>query len=273
MSPFIIMKGIHQTPRNPAEWDMLFLEEDEFEAEKQRVTRGGNEIIFLPNYEYDEEGKIHIEDYSEIENYRKVQEIEKWMNCAAGIGVKSLCQKSQRGAIVVRNGEVLGEAFNGSSERCSPCLRLNIHDNSYFGICKAAHLPAKGHAEGAAVENAMKNPKIGGNLRGSRLYYVKTRGGVIIPSGDYACIDCSESILHSGIDEVVLWHKDAHPRNEQTVPNPHYDNESGSSHITMETHYSAHFVIYPARKLYELALRYVQERARNKASLEQLSKV
>ena len=215
------MKGIHRTPCDPIMWDTFFLDEDEFEVEKQRATGNSDEIIFLPNYEYDEDGKLHIEDYSEMNNYQIVQEIEKWMDYAAKVALKSVCQKSQRGAVVVRKGKILGEACNGASKKCNPCLRLYIHNNTRFDQCNGVH------AEGTAVRNAAGE----GVLKDSRLYYVKTRDGKIIPSGDYACIECSGIILDSGIDEVVLWHADSSPK--------------------------AHFIIYSARKLNELALQYV----------------
>jgi deoxycytidylate deaminase len=239
------MKGIHRTPKDPRMWDEFLLDQESFEREKQRVTREG--IEFLPNYEFDECGNVHIEDYSDLKNYTAVREIEKWMNYAAGIAVDSVCQKSQRGAIVVRGNYVLGGAYSGpiSGEACRPCLRKDIYDNTGFEQCNGVH------AEGTAVKNAEKT----GNLDGSRLYYVKTRGGVIIPSGDYACTECSKLILGSGIEEVVLWHKDTHLKDEQLVPEPNADD--GFLTIGIQT---AHFVVYSAGKLHELALEYVKRK-------------
>lgn len=248
------MEGIHRTSRDPRKWNMFFLDEDEFEAEKQMINKGSDEIIFLPNYEYDEDDELRIEDYSEIENYYRVQEIEKWMNYVASIASKSVCQKSQRGAVVVRENTIISQAFNGpvSGEQCQPCLRTNIHDNTQFEICNGIH------AEGTAVKEA---EKVAGNLDGARLYYIKTRNGRIIPSGDYAYVECSSIILDSGINEVVLWHADSKLKDERVIYEPNaFDDETGDPEsvyqkIGIQT---AHFVIYSARKLHEFALQYVK---------------
>jgi len=225
------MMVIHQTPNDPRKWDAFFLDEDEFETEKQRVTKGSNGILFLPNYEYDEDDNIHIEDYSDMDNYHRAQKIEKWMDYAASVASKSICQKSQRGAVVVRDNNKLGEACSGptSGKVCQPCRRMQIHNNTQFDQCNGVH------AEGTAAENARGNH---GDLEDSTLYYVKTRDGKIIPSGDYACTECSGIILDSGIKEVVLWHGDTHLKNGQIT--------------------TAHFVIYSASKLHELARQYAK---------------
>lgn len=248
----MVMMGIHRTPGDPRRWDMFFLDDDKFDTEKQRVTMGSDEIIFLPNYEYDEEDKLHIEDYSEMKNYYRVREIEKWMNLAVISALNSKCQKVQRGAIVVRGDTVLGQGYNGLDKKCKECVRKDQHDNKDFGNCKGKH------AEGTTVKDAQR---IYGDLEGSRLYYVKTRNGKIIPSGDYACTECSGIILGSEIKEVVLWHEDAHLKDEQTVYEPNaFDDVTGDPNsvflkVGIQT---AHFVIYSARKLHELARQYVK---------------
>jgi len=247
------MKEIHRTLDDPRMWDEFFLNEDKFEAEKQRVTGGSNEIRFLPNYKFDEEGRLHIEDHSGIKDYDIVKEIEGWMNRAAKVGINSVCQKSQRGAMVVRDNKVLSEAYNGPASLmvCNPCLRQDIHDNKNFEICPGLH------AEGTAIERALITTK-GDSLHGARLYYVKTRNGKIIPSGDYACTKCSEKILKFGISEIVLWHKDALLKDEQIFQDPNaFDDENPDNPFPTIGLQTAHFVIYSAGILNRLAKQYV----------------
>lgn len=104
---------------------------------------------------------------------------------------KSRCQKSQRGVIIVRNGDILGRACN------NPPLELLCKPEECHGICNQYCI----HAEDRAIHEANAQ---GLDLRGSRLYHLKIKEGTVRPSMDPSCPNCSKWILESGIAEVVL---------------------------------------------------------------------
>ena len=64
------------------------------------------------------------------------------------------------------------------------------------------------HAEQNAILNALA---IGQVLRGSRMYHEKIKSGnvEVVPKPDEkSYLQCSKLILHTGIEEYVLRHKD-----------------------------------------------------------------
>lgn len=148
----------------------------------------------------------------------EVGEAERYMNIAVEYAKKSNCKKSQRGAIIVKDGEIIGTGYNKITieKLCDPCIRENIKDNSRVELCSALH------AEQAAILDALKKDKI---LEGSRMYHIKVKDGLMKTSEDVSCTVCSRIILESGISEFVLLHK------------------SG-------------FVVYNARELNELSFKY-----------------
>lgn len=131
---------------------------------------------------------------------KEAEEAEKDVQVAVEEAKKSTCKKSQRGAVIVKNGEVYGVGYNKVTDEtyCNPCIRENIRDNSRAELCSAVH------AEQVAILDALKK---GRNLEGSRLYHIKVKDGEVRPSEDVSCTVCSRLVLESGIGEFVLLHK------------------------------------------------------------------
>jgi dCMP deaminase len=121
------------------------------------------------------------------------------INEAVKISAKSPCKKSHRGAVLVKDGEIIAYGYNGApNDRvCDPCIRGDIADNSKTELCYAIH------AEQRAILNALKD---GHDLTGSRLYHIKVKNGEVIPSDDISCTLCSRLILESGVAEMALLH-------------------------------------------------------------------
>ena len=113
---------------------------------------------------------------------------------------KSTCKKSQRGAVIVKNGEIIGRGYNKVTieEFCDPCIREHITDNSRVELCSASH------AEQLAIIDALKKGK---DLEGSRMYHIKVKDGKIRPSEDVSCTVCSRLVLEVGISDFVLLQK------------------------------------------------------------------
>jgi len=128
------------------------------------------------------------------------EQAKKHILAAAEEAKKSTCKKSQRGAVIVKNGEIIGRGFNKVTieEFCDPCIREDIKDNSRVELCPASH------AEQVAIIDALRRGK---NLEGSRIFHIKVKDGRIMPSEDVSCTVCSRLVLEAGIGEFVLLDK------------------------------------------------------------------
>lgn len=133
-------------------------------------------------------------------NEEEAKEAEEFIKVAAKEAEKSTCKKSKRGAVIVKNKEIIGKGFNKVTleKFCDPCIRENIRDNSRAELCSALH------AEQVAILDALKKGK---SLEGSRMFHVKVKDGEIRPSEDVSCTVCSRLVLEAGISEFVLLNK------------------------------------------------------------------
>ncbi len=136
-----------------------------------------------------------------MEYLRGQQEKEAvhWINEAAEIAKKALCLRAKCGAVVVKDGRVIGGGYN------APPL-----DDLKNGTCLNEYqLPQKFkydrtccmHAEWRAIIDALKNnPE---KIKGSTLYFTRINEDVK-QWGKSFCTVCSRMILDVGIKEVVL---------------------------------------------------------------------
>ncbi len=132
----------------------------------------------------------------------EIKEAEKYIKIAAKEAIKSTCIKSQRGAVIVKNCDIIGKGYNKVTleKLCNPCVRENIKDNSRVEMCSAIH------AEQMAIIDAVKK---GESLSGSRMYHIKVKNSKIAPSGNPSCTVCSRMLYEAGI-ELVLLHKEGY---------------------------------------------------------------
>jgi dCMP deaminase len=130
---------------------------------------------------------------------KELEEGMKFIKEAVRASKKSPCKKSQRGAVLVKNGKIISIGYNGAPKDkvCDPCLRENIKDNSRTELCHAIH------AEQRAILNALRK---GYDLTDSRLYHIKVKNNKTIPTDDISCTLCSRLILESGVSEMALLH-------------------------------------------------------------------
>jgi len=132
------------------------------------------------------------------------KEVIKLMKKAAGIADKALCLKAKCGAIIVKDGEIIGEGYN------APPL-----DKEENRTCDKEFSPGKlkydktccMHAEWRAIMDALKrNSK---KIKGSTLYFTRVdESGNIKKSGKPYCTVCSRMVLDAGIEKFVLWHEE-----------------------------------------------------------------
>lgn len=139
-----------------------------------------------------------------IQEKEEIEKARYYLELAAIEATKSTCRKSQRGAILVKDSEVIGKGYNKVTleKLCSPCIREEIKDNSRVELCSAIH------AEQMAIIDA-KNKNKSKFLSGSKMYHIKIKNSQMRPSGKPSCAVCSRMICEAGI-EFVLWHKEGY---------------------------------------------------------------
>jgi deoxycytidylate deaminase len=130
------------------------------------------------------------------------KEAKLWMNKAARTAEQALCHRAKCGAVIVRNGEVIGVGYNAppqDKEENRMCEKEFVAGRpKYDKTCCM-------HAEWRAILSAIRTKPE--KLGGSKLYFTRVdeKGG-IIPSGEPFCTVCSRFALDVGIDKFVLWH-------------------------------------------------------------------
>ena len=132
---------------------------------------------------------------------KEEQEGIKWMQEAARVAAQALCLRAKCGAVIVKDGELIGEGYN------APPL-----DDIQNRICLEELPPGKPkydhtccmHAEWRAILDAAKrNPD---KLKGSKLYFTRVDDeGAIKKSGEPYCTVCSRLALDVGVSEFFLW--------------------------------------------------------------------
>ncbi|NQU78922.1 hypothetical protein HQ545_04090 [Candidatus Woesearchaeota archaeon] len=124
-----------------------------------------------------------------------------YIHLAAEVAQNAVCLKSQRGCVLVKDGEVIGEGYNApaDSHKCVSCLRQQ-KKGVEFGIFNTEPCYSV-HAEQRAIINALR--KGHSDLEGSVMYHVKLKNGGIHRAGTPSCTICSKLVLESGISWFV----------------------------------------------------------------------
>lgn len=132
----------------------------------------------------------------------ELEETKAYLKEAAKEAKKSKCVKSQRGAVLVKNGRIIGRGHNQTTlpDLCNPCIREKIHNNGQVELCAAIH------AEQMVIIDAAQK---GESILGTTLYHIKLKNGTPVPSGAPSCTVCSRIICVAGL-KFVLWHKDGY---------------------------------------------------------------
>ncbi|MFH1638005.1 MAG: deaminase [Candidatus Woesearchaeota archaeon] len=130
--------------------------------------------------------------------YLKGEEKEKaeyFLKKAEEAANKAKCLKSSRGVVIVKEGRVIGEGWNGPLEEiCNKCLREDIKDDSRTELCRGMH------AEQRAIINALKESH---SLEGSTIYLIRLKNGIQKPEKGPSCSHCSKMMLETGVKEFV----------------------------------------------------------------------
>lgn len=132
------------------------------------------------------------------------QEAIEWMNKAAEVAKQALCLKAKCGAIIVKDGKIIGIGYN------APPLdkEENRMCDKEFGLGKPKYdRTCCLHAEWRAIMDALRNYP--DRIKGSKLYFTRVdENGQIKKSGKPYCTVCSRLALDTGIEKFLLWHEE-----------------------------------------------------------------
>lgn len=130
---------------------------------------------------------------------------EKWFSEVTRVAASALCLRAQCGAVIVQNGEIIGEGYNAPPRDDISARKCH---QSYDRMKKPKYdLTCCVHAEWRAIISALKKGK--GDLSGSILYYASLDDeGERKYSGQPFCTVCSRLACDVGITYFALWHED-----------------------------------------------------------------
>lgn len=124
-----------------------------------------------------------------------------YLDIAETVLERSTCLRSNLGALIVRNDEIVSTGYNGAPRGRSNCIdlgfcmrdRLNIPSGERYELCRAVH------AEMNAIISAARSECIGGTI-----YLVgKVSGGTYIPQLQ-PCPMCRRAIINAGLSKIVI---------------------------------------------------------------------
>ena len=148
---------------------------------------------------------------------------EDYFSLAAEQAKKSLCLRDSCGAVIVQNGVVVGEGYNGpprddvEHRMCELDLRKSPKPKSDHTCCV--------HAEWRAIVATIISS---GDLKGSALYFTRVdSNGSMLKSGEPYCTVCSRLALDAGISYFCLWHESGIKKYDTTE----YNDASYQFHI------------------------------------------
>ena len=132
------------------------------------------------------------------------KEAIRFIDEAARVAQNSGCERKKCGSVIVKDGHIIGKAFNGPPGNLESQRRCSISKDSYHA--KLTDKSCCIHAEERAIMNTLRTSP--DKIIGSRLYFVRLdEHGKKEPSGKPWCTLCSKMALEAGIKEFVLWHK------------------------------------------------------------------
>lgn len=130
----------------------------------------------------------------------EVDKIQFIIDVAIDEARRSPCAKSKRGAVVFKDGQILGRDHNHPNipHTCVPDVCMNYC--SFYTT----------HAERGACQDGIFR---GNNLDGASILHMKIKNGLVKPVEKAECLDCSSYLMKlrsSGIYivELILMHTD-----------------------------------------------------------------
>jgi deoxycytidylate deaminase len=141
---------------------------------------------------------------------KRLKEAERWLRLAGEAADLARCMRAQCGAVIIKDGEVLGRGYNAPPKDSAKTMCQYVDD----GRGKSRHdRTCCVHAEWRAIFMALASH--GWGLEGSTIYFTRVdKKGNLLRSGPPYCTVCSRIALDVGIRYFVLWHEEGVARYE-----------------------------------------------------------
>lgn len=127
------------------------------------------------------------------------QEAIRWLNEAFEVAKKALCLKTKCGAVIVKDGMIIGSGYNApprDDEKNRVCgIEFGEGKPKYDKTCCL-------HAEWRAVFDALRNNP--DKINGSKIYFTRTHPDGMMRTSSPRCTVCSRLVFDAGIDAYVL---------------------------------------------------------------------
>lgn len=132
----------------------------------------------------------------------ELKTIMPFFEMAAEIARQATCRNAKCGSVVVKDGEVLGEGYNGPALDDEPNRTCDVR----YDLAKKPKYDKSCcvHAEWRAILQACKTS--GSKVEGATLYFMRVdEAGNFTDAGEPYCTVCSRLTLESGISAFALW--------------------------------------------------------------------
>lgn len=134
---------------------------------------------------------------------KEKEEASYYLSEASSSALNAKCLKRRRGAVIVSNGEIIGEGWNSPprDEPLPKCMKDELPDDFESDRTCCIHAEQK-----AYIDALRKNPE---KIPGSSIYYsmIDDRGEML-PSGKPYCTICSKLALEIGIRNFIILHEE-----------------------------------------------------------------
>jgi len=155
----------------------------------------------------------------------KMAQVEYYMKRAAKVAKKSNCEMVHWGAVLVKNGKIIGRGFNNVSQQalyrfCKPtCIRKGIRSCTQTEMCAATH------AEANAIDDALVKNKLRW-IKNADMYIYGYKSEINIPIvlKYYPCMTCAIKMIQYGVNAVWFYQPTADLNNEEEMKWLPYDN-------------------------------------------------
>ncbi|MCL4387115.1 MAG: deaminase [Patescibacteria group bacterium] len=134
---------------------------------------------------------------------KEKEEALKYLKIASKASSKACCLKTKkRGAIIVKNGKVLGKGANRPADNyiCKKCLRDRAKSLKFGEFntepCRSIH------AEQRAIIDSYQNGYK--DLSDSKMYFCQVKEGELQSASGFSCTICSKLILESKIKSFIM---------------------------------------------------------------------
>lgn len=132
---------------------------------------------------------------------------DKFVGIAAKVALDSTCTRAHCGAVIVKNGTIIGKGYNSpplEDENNRMCD--NVYPNK-SGKKQKYDKTCCIHAEWRAIIEALKNHP--DEIKGSKMYFMRIEDGKPTRTEPF-CTVCSRLIMAVGIKASILWQEEGY---------------------------------------------------------------